>query len=55
MEKIDSNGSDPLDTFILRFAKNAATRYGKHHNSNGYPVGNLNISSDSEPQREAIV
>jgi len=29
MEKIDSNGSDPLGSFILRFAKNAAVRYGK--------------------------
>ena len=55
MEKIDSNGSDPLDTVILRFAKNAATRYGKSQNSNGYPVGNGNFKSGSEPKREAIV
>lgn len=55
MEKIDSNGSDPLDTVILRFAKNPATRYRKYHNSNGDPVGNVNFSSGSEPKREAIV
>ena len=35
MEKIASNGSDPLDSVILRFAKNAATGYGKSQNSDG--------------------
>ena len=55
MEKIDSNGSDPLDTFILRFAKNAATRYGKTQNSNGNSFGNGNFTSGLEPKREAIV
>ena len=55
MEKIDSDGSDPLDTVILRFARNAATGYGKYLNSNGYPVGNVNFSSGSEPKRKAIV
>ena len=35
MEKIAGNGSKPLDSVILRFAKNAATRYGKSQNSNG--------------------
>lgn len=29
MEKIDSNGSNPLGFVILRFAENAAVRYGK--------------------------
>ena len=55
MEKINSNGSDPLDSVILRFAKNAATRYGKSPNSNGKPVGNSNFTSGSESKREAIV
>lgn len=55
MEKIASNGSDPLDSVILRFAKNAATRYGKSQNSNGKPVGNGNFTSGSESKREAIV
>ena len=35
MEKIAGNRYDPLDSVILRFAKNAATRYGKSQNSNG--------------------
>ena len=35
MEKIAGDGSDPLDSVILRFAKKAATRYGKSQNSNG--------------------
>jgi hypothetical protein len=28
MEKIDSDGSNPLGLIILRFAENAAVRYG---------------------------
>ena len=54
MEKIDSNGSDPLDSVILRFAENAASHYVKCRNSNGDPVGNGNFTSGSQPKREAL-
>jgi len=52
MEKIDSDGSDPLDSVILEFAKNAATPYGKFKNSNGYPVCDGNFDPRAEPKRE---